>query len=119
MFGFGKRARQDEAAAGVASELRCSFCNKSQRFVRKLIAGPNNSNICNECVDICLDIVSAEPNHEAPSAAPGPALSATFPCSLCHTPTAAPESLAVRERGALCRGCVGEIEAALAERALS
>jgi ATP-dependent Clp protease ATP-binding subunit ClpX len=37
--------------------LRCSFCNKSQRDVDKLIAGPTVY-ICNECVDICLDIIA-------------------------------------------------------------
>jgi len=36
--------------------LKCSFCNKSQRDVRKLIAGPTVY-ICDECVDICLDIL--------------------------------------------------------------
>src|SRR5882672_3501595 len=43
--------------------LRCSFCNKSQRDVKKLIAGPTVY-ICDECVDICLDIISDE--KEAP-----------------------------------------------------
>ena len=41
--------------------LRCSFCNKSQREVKKLIAGPTVF-ICDECVDICLDII-AEDKH--------------------------------------------------------
>ncbi len=44
--------------------LRCSFCNKSQREVRKLIAGPNVY-ICDECVDICLDIISEDRVREA------------------------------------------------------
>ena len=35
----------------------CSFCNKSQDLVRKLIAGPSCS-ICDECVEICSDIIS-------------------------------------------------------------
>ena len=39
--------------------LKCSFCNKSQRDVRKLIAGPTVY-ICDECVDICLDIIAEE-----------------------------------------------------------
>src|SRR4029078_2972714 len=39
--------------------LKCSFCNKSQRDVRKLIAGPTVY-ICDECVDICLDIIAKE-----------------------------------------------------------
>ncbi len=44
--------------------LKCSFCNKSQRDVRKLIAGPTVY-ICDECVDICLDIIAEERVHEA------------------------------------------------------
>src|SRR5437879_11430220 len=36
--------------------LRCSFCNKSQNDVRKLIAGPTVF-ICDECVRVCNDII--------------------------------------------------------------
>ena len=36
--------------------LRCSFCNRTQKEVRKLIAGPTVF-ICNECVDVCMDII--------------------------------------------------------------
>ena len=43
--------------------LRCSFCNKSQREVKKLIAGPTVF-ICDECVDICLDIIAEDRLHE-------------------------------------------------------
>jgi ATP-dependent Clp protease ATP-binding subunit ClpX len=43
--------------------LKCSFCNKSQRDVRKLIAGPTVY-ICDECVDICLDIIAEEREGE-------------------------------------------------------
>ena len=43
--------------------LRCSFCNKSQREVKKLIAGPAVF-ICDECVDICLDIIAEDRLHE-------------------------------------------------------
>lgn len=42
-----------------ASPLRCSFCNKSQRDVLKLIAGPTVY-ICNECVGVCNDILAEE-----------------------------------------------------------
>lgn len=38
---------------------RCSFCNKTQDQVRKLIAGPN-AFICDECVDICMEIIEDE-----------------------------------------------------------
>ncbi|MBP8065471.1 MAG: ATP-dependent Clp protease ATP-binding subunit ClpX, partial [Aeromonadaceae bacterium] len=39
--------------------LYCSFCGKSQHEVRKLIAGPSVY-ICDECVDLCNDIISEE-----------------------------------------------------------
>ena len=43
--------------------LRCSFCNKSQRDVKKLIAGPTVY-IRDECVDICLDIIAEDRKDE-------------------------------------------------------
>src|SRR4030088_2085398 len=45
--------------AGETEVLRCSFCNKDQNEVRKLIAGPTVF-ICDECVEVCADIVSEE-----------------------------------------------------------
>ena len=39
--------------------LYCSFCGKSQHEVRKLIAGPTVF-ICDECVELCTDIISEE-----------------------------------------------------------
>ncbi len=44
--------------------MRCSFCNKSQDQVRKLIAGPNGAYICDECVDVCADIIDEELDEE-------------------------------------------------------
>ncbi len=44
--------------------VRCSFCNKTQDQVRKLIAGPNGAYICDECVDICADIIEEEYEEE-------------------------------------------------------
>jgi ATP-dependent Clp protease ATP-binding subunit ClpX len=46
--------------------LRCSFCGKSQHEVRKLIAGPTVY-ICNECVEVCLDIIAEDRVHETKS----------------------------------------------------
>jgi len=43
--------------SGDAEVLRCSFCNKDQNDVRKLIAGPTVF-ICDECVDVCNDIIA-------------------------------------------------------------
>jgi ATP-dependent Clp protease ATP-binding subunit ClpX len=42
---------------GESEILRCSFCNKDQNDVRKLIAGPTVF-ICDECVDVCNDIIA-------------------------------------------------------------
>lgn len=40
--------------------VRCSFCDKSQSQVRKLIAGPNGTYICDECVEVCAEIIEEE-----------------------------------------------------------
>lgn len=44
-------------------QARCSFCNKTQDQVRKLIAGPN-AYICDECIDICAEIIDEELDDE-------------------------------------------------------
>ncbi len=44
--------------------VRCSFCNKTQGQVKKLIAGPAGVYICDECVDICADIIEEEYEEE-------------------------------------------------------
>ena len=47
--------------AGRNDDLfRCSFCGKTQDQVHKLIAGPNGAYICDECVDICAEIIEEE-----------------------------------------------------------
>lgn len=47
------------------NEIRCSFCNKTQGQVRKLIAGPAGVYICDECIDICADILEEELEDDA------------------------------------------------------
>ncbi len=47
------------------NEIRCSFCNKTQSQVRKLIAGPAGVYICDECIDICADILEEELEDDA------------------------------------------------------
>ena len=47
--------------------LYCSFCGKSQHEVRKLIAGPSVF-ICDECVDLCNDIIREEVQESSSSA---------------------------------------------------
>ena len=41
-------------------DIRCSFCGKSQDQVRKLIAGPEGVFICDECIEVCMEIVEDE-----------------------------------------------------------
>ena len=59
---------------GEPEILRCSFCNKDQNDVRKLIAGPTVF-ICDECVEVCNDIIADDnklEDHGAPSTLPVP-----------------------------------------------
>ena len=53
------------AKFGESSELvKCSFCGKSQKQVKKLIAGPGVY-ICDECIDLCNDIIEEELSEPA------------------------------------------------------
>lgn len=45
------------------NSLRCSFCGKGQKEVKKLIAGPGVY-ICDECIDLCMDIIDEEKDKE-------------------------------------------------------
>jgi ClpX C4-type zinc finger len=51
-------------AAGSSSPthtLYCSFCFKSQHEVRKLVSGPAGIFICDECVELCIEIIAGCP----------------------------------------------------------
>ncbi len=52
-------ARDDKEMTG---RVRCSFCGKSQDQVQRMISGPNVF-ICNECIDLCLDIIEGVPEQ--------------------------------------------------------
>lgn len=47
-------------AGKIGEKIRCSFCNKTEDQVRKLIAGPGGVYICDECVEICSEIIEEE-----------------------------------------------------------
>ena len=47
-------------AKNIDGGCRCSFCGKQQEQVRKLVAGPNGVFICDECVDVCSEIMEEE-----------------------------------------------------------
>ena len=107
-------------------ELRCSFCNKGQNEVRKLIAGPTVC-ICDECVQSCVEIMEqdkeARPGSIDQGATSGQLAGDKRPqaqvCTLCGLPASLDDGLAIEARRFLCPGCVGAIESAIAERNLA
>jgi len=52
------------ATKNYEDRIRCSFCGKTQDQVQKLIAGPNGTYICDECIAICADIIDEEMEDE-------------------------------------------------------
>lgn len=60
------------AGKNFGNDVRCSFCNKTQDQARKLIAGPAGVYICDECIEICSDILEEElgDDQETSSEAP-------------------------------------------------
>ena len=48
------------ANKSMTGHVKCSFCGKKQEQVRKLIAGPEGVYICDECIDICEDMIAEE-----------------------------------------------------------
>lgn len=105
---------------GQTDELACSFCRKRQGEVRKLVAGPA-AFICNECVEVCRDIMANDERAEESSVTetPSPSIAGgagiTTRCALCRMPMISDDGLIVRDRGIVCFGCLGEVEAALQE----
>ena len=61
-------------ASDTGEQLLCSFCGKTQRQVRKLIAGPGVY-ICDECIDLCTEIIEEE--LKAPTSLDGRTLPAS------------------------------------------
>jgi ATP-dependent Clp protease ATP-binding subunit ClpX len=66
-WGIGSHMATGSSGRGGVHGLHCSFCGKSQREVKKLIAGPNVY-ICDECISLCNDIIAEEMEKEEVSA---------------------------------------------------
>jgi hypothetical protein len=120
MFGLGLGKAKHHSGE---QKLRCSFCDKSQDDVRKLIAGPSVY-ICDDCVAVCVDIIADDARRSA--AAPAelakpeyrigpPTWSAAARCTMCRMPLVLEEAVAVPNRALLCRACVSEVQAAAAQ----
>jgi len=120
MWSFLRKSRSDETESSADKILRCSFCSKTQHDVRKLIAGPTVY-ICEECVDLCNDILAEElrekPKRETKVSARterGPSLPLQG-CVLCRLPKAPGELAYIPDRGAICGVCLDAIRAVIEE----
>jgi hypothetical protein len=116
--------QNDQSEPPQETILRCSFCNKSQRDVWKLVAGPA-VRICNECVEICVDVldrdVILEPGSKAgpdsvPAVTAPRSTLAPLSCALCHTRTPAENAILFPDRGWICSSCMVVIELYLDSR---
>jgi ClpX C4-type zinc finger len=108
----------NEKDPAAKPKLICSFCGKDQDQVRKLIAGPSVY-ICDECVDLCNDILEGECEQETPAGqAPqqGTVFNRDSRCALCHLPKPSEELLAVPERGLICTVCLDAVKSVAEER---
>jgi hypothetical protein len=107
-----------------ATEPRCSFCDKAQGAVDKLIAGPA-VHICGDCVQTCVEIMAddaqaaryRDPSEGAASREPNDSgQSLDVACALCGTRTQLDEAMPIAEHGFLCPDCVNAVESAIAAR---
>jgi hypothetical protein len=100
---FGRRKRRED------SLFRCSFCNKSQHEVRKLIAGPTVY-ICDECVEICLDVINHGSEEETSKSEQPPETGPqSVTCGLCKLDTLFSAALVLPGRGAVCVACASAV----------
>jgi hypothetical protein len=113
MFHRSRRAPQTPV------KLRCSFCGKSQDDVRKLIAGPTVY-ICDECVDVCVDIIADDRVAEVARARQAAVTGSTrtaWPasdawCAFCGSVADLATALLIEDRTLLCEHCVRAIAVA-------
>ena len=63
-YKYQKGNRKPLAIKNGDYKIRCSFCGKTEDQVRKLIAGPDGSYICDECVEICSEIIEEEVSRD-------------------------------------------------------
>jgi len=89
------------------TEVRCSFCRKHQDEVRKIVAGPSVY-ICDECIDLCNDIIAEECDPEASAASREP-LTSISTCIVCRLPKLATDLLLVPGAGFVCRPCADAV----------
>lgn len=68
-FSNGSAEEQSTIAAisikSKTNSSRCSFCGKQEKQVQRLVEGNNGVNICDECIDLCLEIFHEETLHHS------------------------------------------------------
>jgi hypothetical protein len=116
MWRFSKSPPETTPCAEPSRDLVCSFCGKNQREVRKLIAGPKVY-ICDECIDLCNDIIAEECDHDtnltaSESGTEEPADQPT--CAICSKPREPGEMLHLPANASLCAVCLEAIEKLIA-----
>ena len=97
---------------------RCSFCNKTQHDVYKLIAGPRVF-ICGECVKVCNNIIADDARFKRPiedstdsTPLPWPADASDISCALCQTRIDVSGGVTIEKRGIICTDCLDAVEEA-------
>jgi ATP-dependent protease Clp, ATPase subunit len=114
MFGWKKSSPQSKQHQHGRA-LRCSFCNKSQGDVAKLIAGPKVQ-ICNECVHICVDVLADEKPGGKQRAPTAERQDHPVWCGICHRHAPLASMITVPERGYVCRECAAAVADVLGEQ---
>jgi hypothetical protein len=107
-------SRPGDKQAPSEPRLICSFCGKNQDQVRTLIAGPS-VNICDECVDLCNEILEKESERKSPAGQPpqqGTIFNLEASCALCHLRKPSEELSVVPDRGFICTVCLDAVRAA-------
>jgi alkylhydroperoxidase/carboxymuconolactone decarboxylase family protein YurZ len=94
-------------------KYQCSFCGKSQKQVQRLIAGPGGVYICNECINLCREIMEEE-QASAPSPTP-PVAESALPGGTVSIPA---YDLLARDHPEVARAFSGLYEAILVPGAL-
>ena len=116
MWPFDRRERRPETGSAEPPVV-CSFCGKSQDEVRKVIAGPTVY-ICDECVDLCNDIIAEECEQEesqetkTDDAESRPGWTNLW-CPLCRLPRSHEDLVFVAAGRFVCRPCAVAVQAAL------
>ena len=103
--------QEPEITSERVRSLDCSFCGKNQNEVRKLIAGPSVQ-ICDECVELCDDIVREEVEAGAGTNPEAPEKRAKEDrlCGICMEPRDTDELIFLPHAAYMCAGCLEEIQ---------